>query len=283
MSGLSNQALIMSLNFSQWSAIKTDKEETQAVADKHGISVQSATVRKKLFLNAASLKRVQAKSVDIRREFHKVTIPWGHNQGIFKADAYLTVAPAFAAFKTEWYDLVEQFLSDYTSLYNYSKYELQTLHKEEDYPDVTQLRGMFKMDVNFSILPKPEDCSKIATLGEFADTLAQEMAAQYSAREQSAMDEAWERLYQTVIHAKDRLADPEKPIFSTLFENAREMCAILPSLNISNDPNLEAMRQEVENSLCQYEAKQVRKNPVFREEAAIKMDDIMSKMSAFYG
>ena len=283
MSGLSNHALLMSVNICQWTARKLDRNETAAVALKHGTNEGVARVNKSLLPMASSLDNIHKLTGAIRNEYYKVTLPWDEALRILKADAYLTVAPRFAALKAEWDTAVNAFLADYPVLREDAKVFLNSMYREEDYPEVSQLRDKFRMDISFGILPAPEDCSKIATLGEFADTLAQEMTAQYSAREQSAMDEAWERLYQTVIHAKDRLADPEKPIFSTLFENAREMCAILPSLNISNDPNLEAMRQEVENSLCQYEAKQVRKNPVFREEAALKMDDIMSKMSAFYG
>ena len=283
MSGLSNHALLMSVKVSQWTARKLDRNETAAVAAKHGTSESVARVNKLLLPMASSLERIHVLTGAIRNEYYKVTLPWDEALRILKADAYLTVAPRFAALKADWDTAVSAFIDDYPTLRDDAKVFLNSMYREEDYPEASHLRDKFRMDISFGILPAPEDCSKMGMLGEFADVIAQEMSSKYVAREQFAMDEAWERLYQTVVHARDRMANPDSPVHASLFDNARELCAILPSLNISNDPNLEAMRQEVENSLCQYEAKQVRKSPVLREEAALKMDDIMSKMSAFYG
>jgi hypothetical protein len=232
---------------------------------------------------AQSLERIHKLTGAIRTEFYKLTLPWGDGQGILKADAYLTVAPRFGALKTEWQDAVNAFLADYPTLRDDAKILLSSLYREEDYPEVSHLRDKFRMDISFGILPAPEDCGKMGMLGDFADVIAQDMAAQYTAREQTAMNEAWQRLHDTVSRAQERLADPQAIFRNSLIENARELCAVLPSLNISNDPNLEAMRQTLEKSLCQYEPDHLRDNPYLRSEVANKMDDILDKMSAFYG
>jgi len=273
----------MSLNISQWSARKLDRNETAAVAAKHGTRESVARVNKSLLPMAQSLERIHKLTGAIRTEFYKLTLPWGDGQGILKADAYLTVAPRFGALKTEWQDAVNAFLADYPTLRDDAKILLSSLYREEDYPEVSHLRDKFRMDISFGILPAPEDCGKMGMLGDFADVIAQDMAAQYTAREQTAMNEAWQRLHDTVSRAQERLADPQAIFRNSLIENARELCAVLPSLNISNDPNLEAMRQTLEKSLCQYEPDHLRDNPYLRSEVANKMDDILDKMSAFYG
>lgn len=283
MSGLSNHALLMSLNISQWSARKLDRNETAAVAVKHGTNQSVARVNKSLLPMAHSLDRIHKLTGAIRTEFYKLTLPWGEGQGILKADAYLTVAPRFAALKNDWYSAVNAFLADYPTLRDDAKIFLNSLYREEDYPEVSHLQHKFRMDISFGILPSPEDCRKVGSLAGFADVIAQDMASQYTQREKGAMDEAWQRLYETVSRAQERLADPKAIFRNSLIDNARELCSILPSLNISDDPNLEAMRQSLEKSLCQYEPDMLRDSPYLRSQVANKMEDIMDKMAAFYG
>ena len=282
MSGLSNHALLMSLNISQWTARKRDKQETSALAARHGTAESVASVNKSLLPMAHSLDRIHKLSGAIRTEFYRTTLPWGEGQGILKADAYLTIAPRFADLKNEWYDTVEHFLRDYPILQQDAKVFLNTMYKDEDYPDVEQLRSKFSVDIAFSTLPDPNDCRKIASLTGFADEMAEQIAKQYSSREQSAMKEAWQRLYDTVSKTHERLSDPKNVFRNSLIDNARDLCSVLPSLNISNDANLETLRRDLEQSLCKYQPDHLRDDEVLREEVSDKMADIMSKMGAFY-
>ena len=283
MSGLSNHALLMSVNISQWAARKRDKNETSALAAKHGTSESVASVNKSLLPMADSLDRIHKLSSAIRLEFYQHTLPWGEAQRIIRAEAYLTIAPRFAELKNQWYAVVDQFLLDYPRLQSDAQFFLSTMYDENDYPNVEELRNKFRVDISFGTIPAPEDCKRVSSIANFAEDMAKEIAAQQSSLEQNAMKEAWRRMYDVVANAHQQLVNPKGKIYDSLVENAQELCAILPSLNITNDPELEAMRQTIEKSLCQYATKDIRKHPVVREEAANQMADIMSKMGAFYG
>jgi hypothetical protein len=65
-----------------------------------------------------------------------------------------------------------------------------------------------------------------------------------------------------------------------MVENAREICAMLPRLNFSDDPNLEAMRQEVEATLLKH-PEALRNDPDLRQDTAAEAKKIMDKMSVF--
>lgn len=282
MSGLSNHALLMSLNITQWSARKRDKNETSALAAKHGTSESVASVNKSLLPMAHSLDRIHKLTSAIRLEFYQHTLPWGEAQRIIRAEAYLTIAPRFADLKNQWYDIVDQFLLDYPQLQSDAQFFLSTMYDAGDYPSVDELRSKFGIDISFGTIPAPEDCKRVSSIEGFAEDIAKEMALQQSSLERSAMKEAWRRMYDVVSNAHQQLANPKGKIYDSLIENAQTLCGILPSLNIANDPDLEAMRQTIEKSLCQYAANDIRKNVVVREEAATQMADVMSKMGAFY-
>jgi len=65
-------------------------------------------------------------------------------------------------------------------------------------------------------------------------------------------------------------------------ENAREICDMLPRLNFNDDPNLEAMRRQVEASLIKH-PDALRNDPILRRDTAADAKAIMDKMSIFMG
>jgi len=67
-----------------------------------------------------------------------------------------------------------------------------------------------------------------------------------------------------------------------MVDNAREICALLPRLNFTDDPNLESMRQEVEASLIKH-PDALRNDPDLRRDTAAQAKQIMDKMSVFMG
>jgi len=97
------------------------------------------------------------------------------------------------------------------------------------------------------------------------------------------MDEAWKRLHDRVQHMAEQLADPAAVFRDTLVENTREICAVMSRLNFTDDPNLEAMRLEVEQSLTKHHPDALRNDPDLRRNKAAEANDIMKRMGAFMG
>lgn len=155
------------------------------------------------------------------------------------------------------------------------------LYKEEDYPSPEEMDNKFGIDLLFFPLPDPSDFRVKASDEEQAALRAQ-LEENIKASYQASMQSVWKRLYDVVSKAHERLADPRNRFHDTLVDNARDLCAILPSLNIADDPNLEALRQELESSLCRHTPDVLRQPGHTRTQTAEKMADIMAKMGAFY-
>ena len=81
----------------------------------------------------------------------------------------------------------------------------------------------------------------------------------------------------------EKLADPKSVFRDTLVENTKEVCSILSRLNFADDPNLEAMRQQVEGSLANNHPESLRNDPDLRRTKAEEAKAIMDKMGAFMG
>jgi hypothetical protein len=278
---LANKALLVSLNISVWTARKLDKHESEAVEAKHGTATGVARVHKSLLPGADSLRAIGLYAGTIRTDYYANTLPWANEMQILKADGYLAFTQLMANHKRKWDSLVPAFLAEYPQLYVEARQRLNGLFCMEDYPSPDKVAEKFRMDVAFYPVPDASDW-RVSLSDTETEFLRKQIEDKVTDSQGRAMKEAWERIYKVVSKAHRQLS-PEGKIFDSVIENARELCAILPALNIADDPHLEAMRQQVERELCDYDADDLRKNKHVRNAVADKMAEIMAKMGPFMG
>lgn len=283
MTDISNRALLVSLNISQWTARKLDKSESANVVNRNNAAAGVARVNKDLLPMAHSLKQIQTIAGAIRNEFYRRSVPWMNDMGIIKAEGYMEFAQHMADRKLEFDAAVKKFQSEYEGLREDAPFLLGDLYDEADYPPADQIAAKFRMDVSFYPVPSPSDCSKLSVLADVADGMARDIAAKYAAREMEAMKDVWQRLYKLVNNAHNTLTSDKGRVHDALLDNARDLCSLLPTLNISNDPQLEAMRYELEGAIAGVDTHDLRKDEAVRSEVSAKLADIMNKMGGMYG
>jgi len=145
----------------------------------------------------------------------------------------------------------------------------------------SMIQRKFKMDMG--IFPVPSNDFRVEIADHELSRIQQDVEARVQDAAQNAMKEAWQRLYDRVQHMAEKLADPKAVFRDTLVENTREVCAVLSRLNFTDDPNLEAMRQQVEQSLANHHPDALRNDPDLRRDKAAEANDIMKRMGAFMG
>jgi hypothetical protein len=283
MTDLSNRALLVALNISQWAGRKLDKKVSDEVADAKQATRNAGSYSKRLLPYNHALDAVHKLTGAIRTEYYKLTLPWMEGLGIIKADAYLAFTARFGDLKTEWDNAVSKFIECYEESIEDARYQLNGLFSEADYPSVDEMRRKFRLEVAFYPVPSPEDCQRTALVGELAEGWARDLAAQLAEKERDSMSKAWQRVYDVVARAHERLSKPDNIFRDTLVENARELCALLPSLNITDDPELERMRQKLEGSLCAHEPDELREDEGLRAQVSDRLAEIMAKMAPMYG
>ena len=279
---LTNKALLVSLNISVWTARKLNKAESEEVARRNGAVDMSARVNVALLPGAESLREVQLLAGTIRTDYYQMTLPWMDNMQIIKADGYMAFTQVIARRKQEWDSLVTRFLNDYPALRATASAKLNGLYNHDDYPAPHRVAEKFKMEVAFYPVPDANDW-RVELSDTETEFLKQQIEDKVMERQGVAMREAWDRIHAVVSKARERLSDPKNVFRDSLVENARELCKILPSLNIADDPRLEQMRNEVERHLCDYDPDDLRKNEGVRLAVADKMADIMARMGPFMG
>jgi hypothetical protein len=253
---LSDKALLVQLSISQWTARKYDKRATEQVASANSAVNQAGRYNKSLLPMNDFLANVHQKSTMIRKKYYANTLPWGiDGTQILPSANYLAFMTEFRKEKYEWQMVVNQFLAEYESLKS----------------DAQRLLGNLYSD--FRVDSADEELARITS----------DVEARVQDAAKSAMDEAWKRLHERVKHMAEKLADPAAVFRDTLVENTKEICSVMSRLNFTDDPNLEAMRLEVEQSLTTHHPDALRNDPDLRRDKAAEAKAIMDKMGAFMG
>lgn len=279
---LSDRALLVSLRISQWTARKLDKTATKQVNQLNYASDTAGRYNKSLLPANDLLDHVHKKTNLVRAEFLTNTLPWGiDGTRILPSANYLGFMAEFRKHKADWELLVNQFVQGYPDLQREAQHFLGRLYNPADYPDPSAVAGKFEIDM--MVLPVPSDDFRV-TLGDAeVSRLQAEMQQRYDSIAKNAMADVWSRLYERVKLIAERCNDPKSRIYDSLLDSARELCDLLPRLNLTDDPNLEAMRQAVEAQLVSVPTDAIRADLTVRKSTAETAEDIMAKMGAFMG
>jgi len=278
---LNDRALLVQLNVSQWTARKYDKKATKAVIRNHGTTAAAGRFTKALLPMSDLLENIHKKTTHIRTKYYDNTLPWGMDGTMMLPTAnYLNFMSDFRKERGEWDRLVQDFIDNYDSLKLDAQRILGSLYDHSDYPPVLELRHKFHMDM--AVFPVPSSDFRVSIGSEELSRIQQDVERRVKEAEQAALKDVWNRLYERVKHMAEKLADPKAIFRDSMLENTREICALLPRLNFSDDPNLEAMRQQVEASLIKH-PEALRNDPDLRRDTAAEAKAIMDKMGAFMG
>ena len=279
---LSDRALLVQLTISQWTARKYDKKATQEVATTFNTSKDAGRYNKSLLPMNDYLDRVHKKTTFIREKFYKNTLPWGmEGTMMLPTTNYLAFMNEFRKEKNEWLTLVNDFKSNYLQLKDDAKRVLGQLYADADYPTESEVGNKFKIDM--AVFPVPSTDFRCQIASDELSRIQQDVEARVADAQATAMKEVWTRLYDRVKHMAEKLADHKSIFRDTLVENLQEQCAMLTRLNFMDDPNLEALRQQVEGTLASHHPDALRNDPDLRRDTAAEAKAIMDKMSVFMG
>jgi hypothetical protein len=278
---LNDRALLVQLSISQWTARKYDKKATSEVATAFNTTKDAGRYNKALLPMNDYLDRVHKKTTHIRTKFYENTLPWGiEGTQMLPTNNYLNFMTEFRKEKGEWQYLVNDFVDNYDQLRVDAKRVLSGLYNDADYPTTQDLRRKFHIDM--AVFPVPSTDFRVSIASDELSRIQEDVERRVAEAQSTAMKEVWTRLFDRVQHMAEKLADPKAIFRDSMVDNAREICALLPRLNFTDDPQLEAMRQDVEAKLIKH-PDALRNDPDLRRDTAAEAKAIMDKMKSFMG
>ena len=278
---LNDKALLVSLNIGGWAGRKLDKRVTKDVAVANNVSTSAGRYNKSLLPNCTMLENIHSKAGLIRTEFYENTLPWNlEGVQLLPTSNYLGFMTQFRRNRTDWESLVDQFVDAYPALRADAQNSLGPLYCDSDYPSQDDMRSKFYMDI--SVMPMPSADFRVQLSSDEVARIRLQVEEQVKSAQSAAMQDLWARVYDKVKHIAEKCADPKAIFRDSMIDNARDLCELLPKLNFADDPQLEAMRQEIESKLLK-NPEILRLHPEIRRDTAADAKAIMDKMSALMG
>lgn len=282
-SGIHARALLVWLRISTWSARRYDKPLSAEVNQRHNASADASRVNKLLLPgDAKAYKAMIAIAGAIRTQHYSNTLAWS-DEGwrLLPTANYANYTGWLRDRQREFNDALDEFATDYPALRAQAAIRLNGMYKDADYPTVQDIRSKFALAVEYAPVPAQGDvrvdlgADQIAIIESAIGNRLQRATA-------DAMSDAWSRLHDVVTKIAERLAQPDAIFRDSLISNAEEVCDVLQRLNVTDDPNLEAMRVRVRRELTRYTPEVLRDKGNRRQETADRAADILDTMKGFF-
>jgi hypothetical protein len=284
---LHNQAMLVRLAINMWTARKYDRKVSDKVAVDHGAGSDAGRYNKVLVARDA-IKAIE-KMAGAARTFHyENTLPWSDTGArILPSMNFDHYSAQMRQLRADFERAVTQFADSYPVLVEDARALLNGMFNEQDYPHASSIKGRFGFSITIDPIPLAADF-RVDLAYDETERIRQEIETRVQEAQTEAMRSLWKRLYDAVKHMAEKLLkereDGKSPIFhDTLVTNLCELAALLPRLNVTDDPNLEAMRKEVEDRLCVHDPQELRDQPGVRQEVAKDAKAILDSMAGYLG
>jgi hypothetical protein len=247
---LTSRAMLVKFSRTTYAARKYDKKVTAEVEQSHGTKGDAGRYNKILIAKEA-LEAGQKAANDARTFLYSQTLPW-NDEGyrILTAANYLPFTQSMRRKIISIEAADRDFIARYPEFKEEAKARLNGMFEELDYPPVDEIEKKFSVSIQFSPIP---DSKWTTVIEELTLDQLNEMQKSSDLRVNEAIAEAnkdlWKRLHDVVSSMVERLSDPDKIFRDSLIQNAKDLCELLPRLNLTGDSNLEAMRQIIVDKL----------------------------------
>lgn len=279
--GIATSAMLVELSISCWTARKLDKGVSEEIDAVKNTKARAGNYHKRLLADASELDAVLKYAAATRLQHNKYTMPWSDSgprlvpMGIFmEYKKYLTE-------REEGFNaLVNGFRLVYPTLISAAAFKLNELFNRDDYPSGEEVASKFKFSYVFSPVPTTGDF-RVDINEEAKRELQLQYETHFNDKTNKVMREAWDRLHGCLSHMSERLASNEdgtrKIFHSTILTNAQEQVALLSHFNIMKDPELEAARKLLAETLLSTDLDTLKESDEAREATKNKVDAILNK------
>lgn len=280
--------MLCSLSISMWSARKHDPEASEEIATLHGAKSDAGRYNKML-LPKEALAEIQKIMSEARHEHYFMTLPWGDDgYRVLPAAAYLDHTAKMREISNRFGPAVDTLVQRFEQLVREAKLRLNGLFREADYPSTAELRAKFSFETK--VIPLPDAADFRVCLGdEEKERIKRQITATVEASLQVATRDLWQRLYEAVKHMSERLNAyrvvedrVEHPFRDSIVGNLVRLVEVLPKLNVSRDPELERLAEQVRASLL-VDPKELRQSESVRTETAKAAAAIADRMASYMG
>jgi len=270
---------------------RRDAGASAMVAEKYSAAEKTCKASKYLINRQhKAVKAVQAAAQRIRDCGYKYSFPWGDSRlrllPVKAESAYRTKVDAAIS---DFWDCVDDYVTVYPSLV-YDAEQTSTglglLFDATEYPRKDQIKGMFKLAVEY--WPIPDGKHFIADLTqEAADEARANLSKMATERANEAVNETLQRVESGVAEYIERLGNyrvEDSKVVATfrdsLTRNITELSDLVKKLNFTDDPGLDNLAEQI-NRLARYSCETLRDDRPLRDGMLNEAQSLINKLDGF--
>ncbi len=284
-------AFLVRLSISVWTARKLDKAATKEAKDRSHADARAGVKVYKSVIAAEALDAIATIANAARIEHRKRTVPWAYDgPGAITAAGYPEYKARMATMEKEFHAAVNRFWGCYESERESARTYLGDLFNSADYPSTSELLGKFAFSVHAEPMPQAADFRIVGLPADDIADIKKDIEANNIVALDNANATAWERVIEHVERLKTRLAaykpaangeKVEGKFHDSLIENVSELAMLLPSINITNDPDLNRIGQKL-TALTAYTAQDLRESDALRADIVKQAGAILASINDAY-
>jgi orotate phosphoribosyltransferase-like protein len=276
--GIHTRAILVRLRCGYYNFKREDKSISRKTRKRY--KATAGRWIKDLLPGSKEFSKLKRKYGELRTWFYYNTLPWEDRGARLRSTREVEKFIASLNKKVLLYhECRDAFIPKYPELIYKAREQLGDSWKAEDYPHPSTIASKFWAQVGYYTIPNVDDLR--LNMSEDQQKVLEEQIRESSKEMfEKAMTECWGRLHEVVSHMASRLSNPEAIIRDSVVGNIQELVDILPGLNISDDPELEAMRKEVQSKLTMKDPQEIRESDKIRHRLATEAKKLASRIES---
>lgn len=293
---LTRSAMLVCVSIHMWgNRVKESKFSDQVAAAGKTDKDMIHTTKKLVARDAITV--VTSAFSRFKAHHYESTLPWDNNgYRILPAANFLHYVEEERRLKSEAQDAVEEFLKVYPSVRAAAQKKLGDAFNNDEYPTPAELKHRYSIDTHFMSIPDKADFRVDVPASELARINA-DIDAQIADGLKHATNDLFERLHRVVLAMRDKLKEfrvveqidaggkkkrkTENHFRDTLVTNIRDLCDMLPRLNVTGDANLARLCAEAAAGLGAFDPEALREDDSVRANAIAKADALLGAMAGY--
>ena len=269
---VNERAMLVRVSIGLWTAARADNKIAAEVAEKHGSKKEMGQF-KKFLIDPTLLQPGQKIAGEARQEHYRLTLPWTDDGfRILSQAGYFTYNEKMKDHDERFWNWFNgEFRPNYAGYVEAAATALNGLFNPLEYPGIAWDRSLRRANVvrakaiaskfsfRIALQPVPDAADFRVDLGdEETARVKREMTASVQDQIDSAMKDVWGRLHTVVGAMVEKLkaykvtrSGTEGIFRDTLVSNITDLLEIVPALNLTNDPNIDAFAQQIRVELTE--------------------------------
>ena len=284
---LENVAMLVRLNITRFGGEKIDTIASEDICKKNNAESDSGKFIKKLFKDNQALKDTKKIASKARHVSDSMTLPYMTGQKLLAVGMYEKHGQALADLKQDFEMARDVFISDIKKDQERQKIKLGSLYNESDYPNVEDISEKFTFTVQYETIA---DCQKFDTMG--LGKLINDAVEIQNKRIDNAVLDMFKRIEKYLGNFAERTKNykpktensrVQNEFRDTLISNLRELVENLPLMNITNNPKINELCDDIKGLIKGLDLETLRGDEDVRKDVSKKADDILAKMGGYCG